>query len=216
MIFFRKGVKGVNKNGEKEYYDYESRINQAVFPGLQGGPHNNAIGGIATAMKQAAQPEFVAYQRQVIANAKRLCEALQNKGYKIATGGTDVHLVLMDLRGTGVSGGKAEKILEAVAIACNKNTVPGDKSAFNPSGVRFGTPALTTRGLVEKDIDQVAAFIDEAITLAKEITKISGPKLVDYNKVLENDASIVPKVKALQDKVENFSKTFPLPGYEEY
>ncbi|XP_044734004.1 serine hydroxymethyltransferase isoform X2 [Chrysoperla carnea] len=216
MIFFRKGVKGVNAKGEKIYYDYENKINQAVFPGLQGGPHNHAIGAIATAMLQAQQPEFVQYQKQVILNAKRLAEGLTKRGYKIVTGGTDVHLILVDFRGTGVTGGKAEKILDAVSIAGNKNTVPGDKSAFNPSGLRLGTPALTTRGLKEDDIDQVAAFIDEAIKLAKEIQVISGPKLVDYNRVLENDPAIVAKVSQLRERVENFSKDFPLPGYVDY
>lgn len=119
-------------------YDLESRINQAVFPGLQGGPHNNAIAGIATAMLQAANPEFVDYQKQVVKNAQRVCEKLIEKGYKIATGGTDIHLLLVDLSGTGISGSKAEYILEEISIACNKNTVPGDKSALNPSGFRLG------------------------------------------------------------------------------
>lgn len=140
-------------------YDLESKINQAVFPCLQGGPHNHAIAGIATAMKQAKSPEFVEYQKQIIANAKRLCEGLQERGYKISAGGTDVHLLLVDLRPTGITGAKAEKILEDIGIACNKNTVPGDKSALNPSGIRLGTPALTTRGLVEEDIDHVVNFI---------------------------------------------------------
>lgn len=140
-------------------YEIENKINQAVFPGLQGGPHNHAIAGIATTMKQAKTPEFLAYQKQIIANAKRLCQNLQKHGYKISTGGTDVHMLLVDLRSIGITGSKAEKILESVSIACNKNTVPGDKSALNPSGIRLGTPALTTRGLVEDDIDKVAEFI---------------------------------------------------------
>lgn len=138
VIFFRKGLKKVTDKGDKIFYDFESRVNQAVFPTLQGGPHNHAIAAIATAFKQAQTPEFVTYQRQVIANAKRLAEGLLNKGYNIATGGTDVHLVLVDLRSKGLTGAKAEKILEDVSIACNKNTVPGDKSALNPSGIRLG------------------------------------------------------------------------------
>lgn len=138
IIFFRKGVRSVNKKGEKIMYDLESRINQAVFPGLQGGPHNNTIAGIATTMLQAKNPEFIDYQRQVVLNAKRLAAGLMERGYKIATGGTDVHMLLVDLSGTGVSGAKAEYILEEISIACNKNTVPGDKSALNPSGFRLG------------------------------------------------------------------------------
>lgn len=163
LIFFRKGVRGVDKNGQKIMYDYESKINQAVFPGLQGGPHNNAIAGIATAMKQAKTTEFVEYQKQVLANSKKLAETLQQLGYTITSGGTDVHLVLVDLRSKGLTGSKAEKVLEDISIACNKNTVPGDKSAFNPSGIRLGTPALTTRGLKEDDIVKVAQFIDRGL-----------------------------------------------------
>lgn len=153
-------------------YDLEDKINQAVFPGLQGGPHNHAIAGIATTMKQVKSPEFLQYQKQIIANAKRLCSKLQEHGYKINTDGTDVHMLLVDLRSTGITGAKAEKILESISIACNKNTVPGDKSALNCSGIRLGTPALTTRGLVEKDIDKVVNFIHKGIHLLKEYIKI--------------------------------------------
>lgn len=148
-------------------YDIESKINQAVFPGLQGGPHNHAIAGIATTMKQVKSPEFLAYQKQIIVNAKRLCTGLQKHGYKISTDGTDVHMLLVDLRSSGITGSKAERMLEDVSIACNKNTVPGDKSALNPSGIRLGTPALTTRGLVEEDIDEVVKFIHEGIVYDK-------------------------------------------------
>lgn len=144
-------------------YDLENRINQAVFPGLQGGPHNNTIAGIATAMKQAKSEEFREYQKKVIANAKRLCCSLQELGYKISTDGTDVHMLLVDLRSSDITGAKAEKLLESISIACNKNTTPGDKSAMNPSGIRLGTPALTTRGLNEEHIDKVVDFIHRGI-----------------------------------------------------
>lgn len=183
---------------------------------ILGGPHNNAIAGIATAMKQALTPEFITYQKQIVANAKRLSDTLQAKGYKVVTGGTEVHMLLLDLRSHGISGAKAERILEEVSIACNKNTVPGDKSAMNPSGIRLGTPAITTRGLVEADIDKVTDFIDQALKIAKEANKISGPKLVDYNRVLEENDDIKKKVIALKEEVESFSQQFPLPGYEEY
>lgn len=216
VIFFRKGLKCIGKDGQKIMYDLESRINQAVFPGLQGGPHNHAIAAIATTMKQAMSPEFLAYQKQVVANAKRLCSGLQERGYKISTGGTDVHLILVDLRSTGITGSKAEKILEEIAIACNKNTVPGDKSALNPSGIRLGTPALTTRGLVEKDIDKVVDFIHRGLELSKEVSKISGPKLVDYKKVLSTDEGIKAKVAALKEEVEAFARQFQIPGLDTY
>lgn len=216
VIFFRKGVRSINAKGEKIMYDLETRINNAVFPGLQGGPHNNAIAALATAFKQVKSSEFVQYQKQVVANAKRLAAKLMERGYKITTGGTDVHLVLVNLQGTGLSGSKAEKILEMVSIACNKNTVPGDKSALNPSGFRLGTPALTTRGFLESDFDKVVDYIDKAIKLGLEATKISGPKLVDYNKVLDTDATILKKMEALKNDVESFSKSFPMPGYPDY
>jgi len=216
VIFFRKGVRSVNAKGEKIMYDLEAKINQAVFPGLQGGPHNHQIAGIATAMLQARTPEYKDYQIQVVKNAQRLCSGLVSRGYKISTGGTDIHLVLVDLRPNGITGARAEYILEEVSIACNKNTVPGDKSALNPSGIRLGTPALTTRGLLETDIDRVVDFIDRALLLSKEIAAVSGPKLVDFKKAVHEDQTFAPKVKALREEVENFSKGFPMPGYEDY
>lgn len=213
VIFFRKGVRATKPNGDKVLYDLEDRINQAVFPSLQGGPHNNAIAGIATAFKQAKTPEFKAYQAQVLKNAKALCTGLIDLGYKVATGGTDVHLVLVDVRAAGLTGSKAELILEEVGIACNKNTVPGDKSALNPSGIRLGTPALTTRGLVEKDIQQVVSFIDAALKIGAEAAKTAdGPKLADFGKTLNENAAIKKKVEELHSCVIKFSKTFALPG----
>lgn len=216
VIFFRKGLKSVNAKGEKIMYDFESRINQAVFPGLQGGPHNHAIAGIATAMKQATLPEFVDYQRQVIKNAQRLCEGLKSRGYNIATGGTDIHLLLMNVRNAGLSGACAERILELLSIATNKNTVPGDKSALNPSGIRLGTPALTTRGLKEGDIDRVVDYIDKALKLGQEVVKLSGPKLIDFNKVINENTDIQSKMNSLKEEIENYIRSFPLPGYDTY
>lgn len=175
VIFFRRGVRSVDsKTGEKVFYDFEEKINQAVFPGLQGGPHNHAIAGIATSMKQAASQAFVDYQTRVVKNAKRLAHKLQDKGYVCVSGGTDNHLVWIDLRPKQLNGARAERILEEVSIACNKNTVPGDKSALNPGGIRLGTPALTTRGLVESDIDQVVEFIDEGKNLDHRLVKSSS------------------------------------------
>lgn len=211
VIFYRKGVRSVKANGDKVLYDLESKINEAVFPGLQGGPHNHAIAGIATALLQAQTPEFVAYQKQVVSNAKRLCEGLIKCGYHIATGGTDIHLVLVDLRNVQITGARAEYILEEISIACNKNTVPGDKSALNPSGIRLGTPALTTRGFVESDIDLVVDFIDRGLKLSKEIAAASGPKLVDFKAACHSE-QFAGKIAALRNEVEEFGVKFPLPG----
>jgi len=214
VIFFRKGVKSINAKGEKIMYNLESKINQAVFPGLQGGPHNNAIAAIATTMKQVKSPDFIAYQKQIVNNARHLASELQKRGYKIATGGTDVHLVLVDLTSTGISGAMAEYILEEINIACNKNTVPGDKSAMNPSGIRLGTPAITTRGLVEKDIESVVEFIDNAIGLAKKIKQKNGDKLADFKKIAKGEFE--QEIEGLKSKVRVFSEKFPMPGVGDY
>ena len=119
------GLKGVDKSGKEIHYEFEEAINNAVFPGLQGGPHNTAIAGIAVAMEQATTPAFKIYQETVIANAQALSRKLEGLGYKIVTGGTDNHILLVDLKNKGLSGSKAEKILEDVGISVNKNTVPG-------------------------------------------------------------------------------------------
>nr|XP_021190693.2 serine hydroxymethyltransferase isoform X1 [Helicoverpa armigera] len=216
VIFYRKGVRSVKANGTKVMYDLENKINQSVFPGLQGGPHNHAIAAIATAMKQATTPEFVEYQTQVVKNAQRLCKGLMSRGYEVATGGTEVHLILVDMRSAGLTGAPAERILELCSIACNKNTVPGDKSALHPSGIRLGTPALTTRGMKEADIDRVVDYIDKALKLAQEITKVSGPKVADFNKTIEENTEFKTKINKLKEEIENYSRTFPLPGFETY
>ena len=116
MIFYRKGVKTVNSKGEPIKYDYESRINQAVFPALQGGPHNNNIAAIAVALKQADTDEFRAYVQQIITNARVLSDFLKDKGYTIVTGGTDMHMFLVDLKPQGIDGSKADRVLELCSV----------------------------------------------------------------------------------------------------
>ncbi|XP_037074143.1 serine hydroxymethyltransferase, cytosolic-like [Pollicipes pollicipes] len=214
LIFFRRGVRSVDRTGKEVPYDLEDRINQAVFPGLQGGPHNHAIAGVACALLQAQTPEFKLYQTQVVANARRLAAGLKARGYTLVTGGTDNHIVWLDLRGTGLTGAKGELLLEAAAIACNKNTVPGDKSALNPSGLRLGTPALTTRGLTEEHFDTVVDFIDKALQLAKQVVAVSGVKMVDFRRVLAGEQFAEPAAK-LRGEVEAFAGQFPLPGLGE-
>merc|ERR1712000_176731 len=152
MIFFRKGVRSTTKSGEKVMYDLENPINASVFPGHQGGPHNHTISALAVALKQACTPEYKAYQRQVLKNAKALAARLGNSansgglGYNIVSGGTDNHLVLVDLKSKGIDGARVERVLELCGVASNKNTVPGDKSALKPGGLRMASPAMTTRG----------------------------------------------------------------------
>merc|ERR1711972_439281 len=185
MIFYRKGQKGVDKKGNPIMYDFEEKINAAVFPGLQGGPHNQSITALAVALKQAQSPEFKIYQEQVMKNAKALGESLQGRSFDLVSGGTDNHLLLIDLRSKGVNGNKAEIVCEQASIVLNKNTIPGDKSAMNPNGLRVGTPAMTSRGLVESDFVKVGEFIGEAIDVAAEVQKQSGPKLADFKRVLQ-------------------------------
>jgi len=212
-IFMRRGVRSVGKDGKEVMYDLEERINNAVFPGLQGGPHNHAIGAVAVAFKHAATPDFKQYQTQVVKNAQVLAEGLKSKGYTIVTGGTDNHLVLIDLRNKKLSGSKGERILEDVGISVNKNTVPGDKSAFNPSGIRFGTPPLTTRGFAESEMSATVDLIDRAFRLALDIQAVSGPKLVDWKKELVKDEN-ADKILQIKKDVEALALKFPLPGRE--
>ncbi len=142
-------------------------LDKAVFPGLQGGPHNHTTAGIAVALHEAAQPEFRAYAHQVVANASALAAALLERGYSLVSGGTDNHLILMDLTPQGIAGKPAAKALDRAGIEVNYNTVPFDpRKPFDPSGIRIGTPAVTTRGLTEEHMPRIAGWMDEAITAA--------------------------------------------------
>lgn len=143
-------------------------IHEAVFPGLQGGPHMNQIAAVAVQLAEVATPAFRAYSRQVVANAQVLAAALMNRGYTVVTGGTDNHLFVLDLRPQDVNGAAVEALLDRVGISVNKNTVPGDVSALKPSGIRIGTPAMTTRGWVETDMEWVAGCLDTAIGLVQK------------------------------------------------
>ncbi|XKL60494.1 hypothetical protein PGB90_007551 [Kerria lacca] len=212
IIFYKKGVKYITENGEKIMFDFEEKINNAVFPSLQGGPHNNAIAAIATTMLQVKTDEFRKYQEQVLLNAKKLSIELEKLGYYVVTGGTDVHLILIDLvKSFKVTGSKAEFVLELVDIACNKNTVPGDKSPLNPSGLRLGTPALTTRGFKEEDMVTVASLIHKGILLAKEVQSVSGPKLVNFKSVLMENETFKEKIESLKNEVQSFAEKFFMP-----
>ncbi|KAF8063057.1 SHM1 [Scenedesmus sp. PABB004] len=212
MIFYRKGVRSVDKKGREVPYDIEDKINFAVFPGLQGGPHNHTISGLACALKQAASPEFKQYQAQVLANSKALADGLAKRGYSLVSGGTDNHIVLVDLRPKGIDGSRAERVLELAHIAANKNTVPGDVSAMVPGGLRMGSPALTSRGFVEKDFEQVADFVDRAVQIAVGLKATAGPKLKDFRDFLATNTT--PEIEALKADVEAFAKQFPTIGFE--
>ncbi|KAL5729537.1 glycine hydroxymethyltransferase [Ranunculus cassubicifolius] len=206
MIFFKKDVVlGV---------DLESAINNAVFPGLQGGPHNHTIGGLAVCLKHAQSPEFKTYQSQVISNCRALAKRLCELGYTLVSGGSDNHLVLVDLRPLGIDGARAEKILDMASITLNKNSVPGDKSALVPGGIRIGTPAMTTRGFTEKELVATAEFIHEGVEIAVEAKSLVGSsKLKDYFEFIKSpDFPLLGRVLELQKKVEALTTQFPLPG----
>ncbi|VFQ63933.1 unnamed protein product [Cuscuta campestris] len=215
MIFFRKGIKEINKHGKEVMYDFEDKINQAVFPGLQGGPHNHTITALAVALKQAMAPEYKAYQEQVLRNCSKFAESLLDRGYDLVSGGTDNHLVLVNLKNKGIDGSRAEKVLESVHIAANKNTVPGDVSAMVPGGIRMGTPALTSRGFVEEDFVKVAEFFDASVKLALEIkAKTEGTKLKDFVATMNSNSGVQSEIEKLRSEVEEYAKQFATIGFE--
>ncbi len=165
--------------------EYALQIDKAVFPGLQGGPLMHIIAAKAVAFKEAQQPEFIAYQKQVLSNAKSLAAALIEQGFDLITGGTDTHLVLVDLRSKKISGKEAERLLEEVQITANKNVIPYDpKGANDPSGIRLGTPTLTSRGMGPEEMKKIATIIGGAIDhrsdqlyldkLKKEVALLAG------------------------------------------
>ena len=174
--------------------EHASALDKAVFPGLQGGPHNHTTAAIAVALHEAAQPEFRAYAHQIVANAKALAAALLDLGYSLVSGGTDNHLILIDLTSRGIAGKPAAKALDRAGIEVNYNTVPFDpRKPFDPSGIRIGTPSITTRGLTEEHMPRVAAWMDDAITAA----------------VKEDESSI----EQIAGEVSELLSGFPMAGW---
>jgi len=171
--------------------EYGELIDKAVFPGLQGGPHNHITAGIAVALKEAQSDEFKEYARQVIRNARALASSLADKGFSIVSGGTDNHMFLVDtIKSIGKSGKEVSDILESVNITLNKNAIPFDeRKPWDPSGVRIGSAAVTTRGMKEKDMFQISEYIYDAL----------------HNSSEDN-------IKRIKDEVRDFSKDFNIPG----
>jgi glycine hydroxymethyltransferase len=194
--------------------EFENAINSAVFPGLQGGPHNHTIGALAVALKVAATPEFTEYQKQVCANCKSLADKLMSLGYSLSSGGTDNHLVLCDLRPKGIDGARVEKILDMAHITLNKNSVVGDTSALIPGGIRIGTPAMTTRGMKEADFVKVAEFIDRGVQIAiKCKSSTTGTKMKDFKDYVEsNVCKEAAEIAKLRSEVESYCGAFHMPG----
>lgn len=178
------------KKAERAKENLPTLIDRAIIPGLQGGPHNHQTAAIAVALREAAQPEFKEYGKQIVKNAQTLALELTGKGYELVTGGTDNHLLLIDLTNKGLTGKKAEDALGKAGITVNKNTVPFDpRPPFDPSGIRLGTPALTTRGLKEGEMIQVADWIDQAL------------------KANATEATL----QRIRSEIETFATAFPLP-----
>jgi glycine hydroxymethyltransferase len=179
--------------------EHQKNVDKAVFPGLQGGPHMHTITAVAVALAEADTPEFVAYAKQIIKNAKRLAAKLMEHGFNIVTGGTDNHLMLIDLRTKNVPGKKLAKALDRARIVSNYNTIPNDPAPpFNPSGLRIGTPAITTRGMKEDQMDLIAGFINkvaENIDNESVIEKVGQEVLMLCSHFPVPDHFIIPNNK---------------------
>lgn len=213
MIFFRKGVRSLDKKTGKEVmYDLEGPINFSVFPGHQGGPHNHTITALAVALKQAMTPEFKQYQENVIKNAKALEIELKRLGYTLVADGTDSHMVLLDLRPKSLDGARLEAVLEQVNIACNKNSVPGDKSALTPGGIRIGAPAMSSRGMGEEDFKKIANYVDKCVQICKDV---QGKLPKEANKQKDFKAKVasgeVEEINAMRKEISAWASSFPLP-----
>lgn len=174
--------------------EHATVVDKAVFPGLQGGPHNHTTAGIAVALHEAAQPSFKTYAAQIVANAKALATALNEHGFDLVSGGTDNHLILSDLTNKGIGGKPAAKALDVAGIELNFNGVPFDpRRPLDPSGIRLGTAALTTRGLTEEHMPQVAGWMDQAV-----------------NAAIKEDEAAYARIAA---EVKELLAAFPMPGY---
>jgi glycine hydroxymethyltransferase len=168
-------------------------LDRAVFPGLQGGPHNHTTAAIAVALDEARQPEFADYAHRVVANAKALATGLLERGFDLVSGGTDNHLILVDLTSKDLPGKPAAKALDRANITTNYNTVPFDpRKPLDPSGIRLGTPAVTTRGMSASDMDQIARWIDEGVEAAKRDDEVA--------------------INHIAKEVSEFAVAFPIPG----
>jgi glycine hydroxymethyltransferase len=183
----RGGLIMVTEKGFKKDPELGDKINKAIFPGLQGGPHQNAIAAIAVCLNEASTPAFKKYGEQIVKNSKALAQELIKYEFNLITGGTDNHLMLIDLRNKNIPGKEAQILLEEAGITINKNAIPFDPNPpFNPSGIRLGTPAITTRGMKEKEMKKIAAWINEVISNPKSASRIGK-------------------------EIKHFCKKFPLP-----
>jgi len=175
------------------------KINNAVFPTLQGGPHNHQIAAVATILKEVQTEDFVLYIKKVVENCKKLSECLKAKGFKLSTDGTDNHLLLIILRNFGITGSKMELVCEKANISLNKNSVPGDKSPLSPTGIRLGTSCMTTRGM--EDWDLLAEWLYKCVLICQRRQNKYGSKVRDFVKDIDNDEEII----LLREEVRNYA-----------
>jgi glycine hydroxymethyltransferase len=203
----------VTERGIKRDPDLPKKLNTAVFPGLQGGPHDNQTAAIAVALKEASTDDFRQYARQVVLNSRALAEALQARGFDLVSGGTDNHLILVDLQKQRISGKVAAEALDKAGIILNYNLVPYDPMPpMYTSGIRMGTPAMTTRGMKEHDMEKVADWIARAIDRVKGYVLPSEKEarqamLKRFREEVAEDAEL----KSIAGEVRAFASAFPLP-----
>ncbi|GAA0175577.1 methyltransferase [Lithospermum erythrorhizon] len=213
IIFYRKGTKPrrramlLSQGDGSDKYDFEDKINFAVFPALQGGPHNNHIAALAIALKQVATQEYKVYMNQVKKNAQALASALLKRNCRLVTGGTDNHMLLWDLRPLGLTGKNFEKVCELCHITVNKATVFDDNGTITPGGVRIGTPAMTSRGCLESDFETIADYLLAAAKITSSLQREHGKAFL---KGLDNNKDI----SELQIQVESFASLFAMPGFD--
>ena len=203
----------VTKKGLAKDAEITVKIDRAVFPGFQGGPHNNTTAGIAQALVEANTPEFKKYGKQVVANARILAEELKRGGLTLVTGGTECHLIVIDLRPIGLSGNVVAEALESVGIVVNRNSVPNDPAPpFYPSGIRLGTPGLTTRGMKEKEMKFVASLILKVVEHEKnQKLPEEKEKRVKFMKSFRANLSTDKLLKGVAIEVKSLCKKFPTP-----
>lgn len=203
----------VTRKGLKKDPELAAKINKTVFPGLQGGPHENTIAGIAVALKEAAKPAFKKYAQQIVRNAKVLATELKKNDFQLITGGTDSHLLLIDMRNRNLLGNTVAEALEAIGIVLNRNAVPFDTNPpFYPSGIRLGTPGVTSRGMKEKQMKTIAKAISDtvfALVKAKEKMGITPMQERD-KKIRQKLIARAPELKQIKQKITQLCRKFPL------
>lgn len=206
----RSGLIFINKTVENG--NLVNKVNEAVFPGLQGGPHNHQIAGVAYQLNQIKSDEFKTYMSKVKDMANLLAQKLKAIGFNIVTDGTDNHIVLVNLRNKDLTGSKIEYLCELVDISLNKNCIAGDKNALSPSGIRIGTAAMVTRGFDEDEFVQIAYFMDKIVKIAQNIQYKKGKLFEDFKKGC-NDEDIIKELEIIKKEVNELASKFPFYMY---